>query len=110
VTAARKALAIRYTERLAEAGVVNSVRSKGDCDNAMAESFNGLYKTELIRRQGPWKNIDHVEWANLTYIDWFNNRRIHDEIGEIPPAEFEESYYRQTTTYKLVSSQTNESP
>jgi transposase InsO family protein len=103
-------LAIRYTERLAEAGVVNSVGSKGDSyDNALAESFNGLYKTELIHRRGPWKNVDHVEWATLTYVDWFNNRRIHNEISKIPPAEFEKNYYRQTATPELVSSQTNES-
>jgi putative transposase len=75
-------LAIRYTERLSEAGVGNSVGSKGDSyDNAMAESFNGLYKTELIHRKGPWENVDHVEWATLTDVDWFNNRRIHNEIG-----------------------------
>jgi transposase InsO family protein len=105
-----KYLAIRYTERLAEAGVVNSVGSKGDSyDNALAESFNGLYKTELIHRRGPWKNVDHVEWATLTYVDWFNNRRIHNEISKIPPAEFEKNYYRQTATPELVSSQTNES-
>jgi putative transposase len=103
-------LAIRYTERLAEAGVVNSVGSKGDSyDNALAESFNGLYKTELIHRRGPWKNVDHVEWATLTYVDWFNNRRIHNEIRKIPPAEFEENYYRQNATATLVTSQTNES-
>jgi putative transposase len=103
-------LAIRYTERLAEAGVVNSVGSKGDSyDNALAESFNGLYKTELIHRRGPWKNVDHVEWATLTYVDWFNNRRIHNEIGKIPPAEFEENYYRQIAAPELVTSQTNES-
>jgi putative transposase len=103
-------LAIRYTERLAEAGVVNSVGSKGDSyDNALAESFNGLYKTELIHRRGPWKNVDHVEWATLTYVDWFNNRRIHNEIGKIPPAELEENYYRQIAAPELVTSQTNES-
>jgi putative transposase len=103
-------LAIRYTERLAEAGVVNSVGSKGDSyDNALAESFNGLYKTELIYRRGPWKNVDHVEWATLTYVDWFNNRRIHNEIGKIPPAEFEENHYRQSATPELVTSKTNES-
>jgi putative transposase len=103
-------LAIRYTEQLAEAGVVNSVGSKGDSyDNALAESFNGLYKTELIHRRGPWKNVDHVEWATLTYVDWFNNRRIHNEIGKIPPAEFEENHYRQNATATLVTSQTNES-
>jgi putative transposase len=103
-------LAIRYTERLAEAGAVNSVGSKGDSyDNALAESFNGLYKTELIHRRGPWKNVDHDEWATLTYVDWFNNRRIHNEIGEIPPAELEELYYRQNAPADLVTSQTTES-
>jgi putative transposase len=102
-------LAIRYTERLAEAGVVNSVGSKGDSyDNALAESFNGLYKTELIHRRAPWKNVDHVEWATLTYVEWFNNRRIHNEIGKIPPAEFEENYYRQNATTELMTSQTTE--
>jgi putative transposase len=81
-------LSIRYTERLAEAGIAGSVGSKGDSyDNALAESFNGLYKTELIYHEGPWKNADDVEWATLTYIDWFNNRRLHGEIGMIPPAE-----------------------
>jgi putative transposase len=90
-------LSIRYTERLAEVGVVNSVGSRGDSyDNAMAESFNGLYKTELIFHEGPWKGVEDVEWATLTYVDWFNHRRIHNEIGKIPPAEFEANYYRQS--------------
>jgi putative transposase len=90
-------LAIRYSERLAEAGAVASVGSRGDSyDNALAESFNGLYKTELIHRRGPWRNVEHVEWATLNYVDWFNNRRIHNEIGKVPPAEFEQSYYRQS--------------
>jgi putative transposase len=103
-------LSIRYTERLADAGVVSSVGSRGDSyDNAMAESFNGLYKTELIYREGPWKNADQVEWATLSYIDWFNRRRIHNEIGKLPPAEFEQNYYRQTDPANLVTSQTTES-
>jgi putative transposase len=102
--------AIRYTERLAEAGAVNSVGSKGDSyDNALAESFNGLYKTELIHHRGPWKNVDHVEWATLTYVDWFNNRRIHNEIGKVPSAEFEENYYRQIAAPESETSQTNQS-
>jgi len=102
-------LSIRYTERLAEVGVVNSVGSRGDSyDNALAESFNGLYKTELIHRRGPWTSADDAEWATLTYIDWFNNRRIHNEIGKIPPAELEADYYGQSSV--LVSSQQNESP
>ena len=76
---------------------MNSVGSRGDSyDNAMAESFNGLYKTELIFHEGPWKGVEDVEWATLTYVDWFNHRRIHNEIGKIPPAEFEANYYRQS--------------
>src|SRR5581483_5196486 len=83
-------LSIRYTERLAEAGVVPSVGSKGDSyDNALAESFNGLYKAELIWHQGPWVGLDDVERATLEYIDWFNTRRLHGELGMLPPAEFE---------------------
>jgi putative transposase len=88
-------LSIRYTERLGEAGVANSVGSRGDSyDNAMAESFNGLYKTELIRNQGPWRGLDDVEFATLEYLDWFNHRRLHGEIGMVPPAEHETTYYR----------------
>ena len=84
-------LAIRYTERLAEAGVVASVGSKGDSyDNAMAEAFNSLFKAELVRNRGPWKNIDDLEIAVAEYIDWFNFRRLHGEIGLIPPVEFED--------------------
>jgi putative transposase len=91
-------LAIRYTERLAQAGAVASVGSKGDSfDNAMAESTIGLYKTELIRRRGPWRGLDDVEFATLEYVDWFNHRRLHGELGLVPPAEFEDRYYRQTT-------------
>jgi putative transposase len=83
-------LAIRYTERLAEAGVVPSVGSRGDSyDNALAESFNGLYKAELIRHCGPWRGLDDVEYATLEYVDWFNHRRLHGELGMRPPAEFE---------------------
>ena len=86
-------LSIRYTEHLADAGVVASVGSRGDSyDNALAESFNGLYKAELIHRRGPWKSVEDVEWATLTYLEWFNNRRLHGEIGMIPPAEFEFRY------------------
>ena len=83
-------LAIRYTERLAEAGVVASVGSRGDSyDNAMAEAFNSLFKAELVRNRGPWKNIDDLEIAVAEYIDWFNFRRLHGEIGLIPPVEYE---------------------
>ena len=89
-------LAIRYTERLGEQGAVNSVGSKGDSyDNALAETIIGLYKTELIRRRGPWKGIDDVEYATLEWVDWFNHRRLLEPIGYVPPAEFEEAYRRR---------------
>jgi putative transposase len=88
-------LSIRYTERLAEAGAVTSVGSRGDSyDNALAESIIGLYKTELIRKKGPWKNLDDVEFATLEWVDWFNHRRLFETIGYIPPAELEEMFYR----------------
>ena len=99
-------LAIRYTERLAEAGAVPSDGSRGDSyDNALAESFNGLYKTELIRHQGPWRGLDDVEYATLEYVHWFNNRRLHGELGMIPPAEFEATFGQQAATPLLASSQ-----
>ena len=86
-------LAIRYTERLAEAGAVASVGSKGDSyDNAMAEAFNSLFKAELVRNRGPWKNIDDLEIAVAEYIDWFNFRRLHGEIGLVPPVEYETTH------------------
>jgi putative transposase len=89
-------LAIRYTERLAEAGAVTSVGSRGDSfDNALAETIIGLYKTELIRRRGPWKGIDQVEYATLEWIDWFNHRRLLEPIGHVPPAEFEAAHHRR---------------
>jgi len=82
--------AIRYTQRLAEAGAVASVGSKGDSfDNAMAEAFNSLYKAELVRNRGPWRGLDDLEMATVEYIDWYNNRRLHGELGHIPPAEHE---------------------
>jgi transposase InsO family protein len=88
-------LSIRYTERLAQAGIEPSVGSVGDSyDNALAESVIGLYKTEVIRRRGPWRNLEAVEFATLEWIDWFNNRRLLEPIGNIPPTEFEEVYYR----------------
>jgi len=87
-------LAIRYTERLAEAGAVTSVGSRGDSyDNALAETIIGLYKTELIRRRGPWKGLDEVEYATLEWVDWFNHRRLLEPIGHIPPAEFEAAFH-----------------
>lgn len=89
-------LSIRYTERLAEANIEASVGSVGDSyDNALAETINGLFKTEVIRHRGPWRNIDDVEFATLEWVDWFNNRRLLEPIGNIPPAEFEMAYYRQ---------------
>jgi putative transposase len=99
-------LAIRYTERLAEAGAVPSVGSRGDSyDNALAESFNGLYKAELIRHAGPRRGLDDVEYATLEYVDWFNHRRLHGALGMIPPAQFEATFVHQPTTPLLASSQ-----
>jgi putative transposase len=87
-------LAIRYTERLEEAGIETSVGSRGDSyDNAMAESVIGLYKTEVIRHEGPWKGLEEVEFATLEWVDWFNHTRLLEPIGYVPPAEFEEAYY-----------------
>jgi putative transposase len=89
-------LSIRYTERLAEAGAVTSVGSRGDAyDNALAETINGLYKTELIRKHGPWKTLEDVEFATLEWVDWFNHRRLFETIGYLPPAELEEMFYRE---------------
>jgi putative transposase len=89
-------LAIRYTERLAEAGVVNSVGSKGDSyDNALAESVNSLYKAELIRRRRSWRTVEEVELATAVWVQWWNQSRLHSACGDIPPAEFEEAYHRQ---------------
>jgi transposase InsO family protein len=87
-------VSIRYTQRLAEAGIEPSVGSVGDSyDNALAETIIGLYKTEVIRHCGPWKNLEEVEFATLEWVDWFNNRRLLRSIGDIPPAEFEAMYY-----------------
>ncbi|RVC83061.1 IS3 family transposase [Mesorhizobium sp. M4A.F.Ca.ET.022.05.2.1] len=87
-------VSIRYTERLAEAGVEPSVGSVGDSyDNAFAETINGLYKAEVIHRRGPWRSFEAVEFATLEWVDWFNNRRLLQPIGNIPPAEAEERYY-----------------
>ena len=84
----------KYTERLVEAGVEPSVGSVGDSyDNALAETINGLYKAEVIHRRGPWRSFEAVEFATLEWVDWFNNRRLLEPIGNIPPAEAEERYY-----------------
>jgi putative transposase len=97
-------LSIRYTERLSEAGAVTSVGSRGDAyDNALAETINGLYKTEVIRKRGPWKTLEDVEFATLEWVDWFNNRRLLEPIGYIPPAELEEMFYRDQATTKAVA-------
>ncbi len=89
-------LCIRYTDRLAEVGIEPSVGSVGDSyDNALAETINGLYKTEVIHPNGPWRNVDEVEFATLEWVDWFNQRRLLEPIGHVPPAEFEEIYYER---------------
>jgi len=96
-------LSIRYTERLAEAGIEPSVGSVGDSyDNALAESVIGLYKTEIIRRRGAWRHLEAVELATLQWVDWFNNRRLLEPIGNIPPVEFEEAYYRTQEAPTMV--------
>jgi transposase InsO family protein len=89
-------LSIRYSERLAEAGVEPSVGSVGDCyDNALAETINRLFKTEFIHPRGPWRTVDDVEYATLQWVDWFNHRRLLQPIGNIPPAALEQSFYQQ---------------
>ena len=88
-------VSIRYTERLAEAGVETSVGSVGDSyDNALAETINGLYKAEVVHRRGPWRSLEAVEFATLEWVDWFNNRRLLEPIGYVPPAEAERCYYQ----------------
>jgi putative transposase len=90
-------LSIRYTERLAEAGIVPSVGSVGDSyDNALAETVIGLFKTEIIWKKGPWRNFDDVEYATLDWVDWFNNKRLLETIGYLPPAEYEKMYNDKT--------------
>jgi putative transposase len=93
---------VAYTERLAEIGAVPSIGTVGDSyDNAMAEAFNALYKTELTKRRGPWRNAEHLETETMLYINWFNQRRLHTEICDTPPAEFEANFYthlRSTAT------------
>lgn len=90
-------LSIKYTERLAEAGIEPSVGSVGDSyDNALAETINGLYKAEVIHRRGPWRSFEAVEFATLEWVDWFNHRRLLEPIGNIPPAEAEANYYAAT--------------
>ena len=97
-------LSIRYSERLQEAGIEPSVGSVGDSyDNALAETINGLYKAEVIHRRGPWRNMEAVEYETLKWVDWFNNRRLLEPIGNIPPAEAEERYYAQLDETKQAA-------
>jgi putative transposase len=95
-------VAVRYTQRLAEAGAVASVGSTGDSYDTLAEAFNSLFKAELVRNKGPWAGIDDLEVATAEYLDWFNHRRLHGEIGTIPPAEYETNHYSQNPTKTLV--------
>ena len=89
-------LSMRYTNRLADAGIAPSVGRRGDSyDNALAESIIGLFKTEVIRRRGPWRHLEAVEFATLEWVDWFNHRRLLEPIGYVPPAEYEARYYEQ---------------
>ena len=97
-------VSIRYTERLAEAGIEPSVGSVGDSyDNALAESINGLSKTEVIRRRGPWRSLEAVEFATLEWVEWFNNRRPLEPSGNIPPAEAEARYYAELETLAMAA-------
>lgn len=97
-------LSIRYTERLAEAGIEPSVGSVGDSyDNALAETIIGLYKTEVIYRRGPWRHVEAVEFATLQWVHWFNHRRLLEPIGHVPPAELETSYYQSTSQLPMAA-------
>ena len=97
-------LSIRYTERLAEAGIEPSVGSVGDSyDNALAETINGLFKTEVIHRRGPWRSFEAVEFATLEWVDWFNNRRLIEPIGNVPPAEVEAAFHAALETRNVAA-------
>lgn len=96
-------LSIRYTDRLTEAGFNASVGSVGDsCDNALAETIHGLYKAEVIHKDGPWRGLDDVVRATLSWVEWFNNRRLLRPIGDRPPAEFEMMYHQQTESSNVA--------
>jgi transposase InsO family protein len=100
----RQYVSIKYTERLVEAGIEPSVGSVGDSyDNALAETINGLYKAEVIRRRGPWKSLEAVEFATLEWVDWFNHRRLLEPIGNIPPAEAEQLYFAALDQVKIAA-------
>lgn len=97
-------VSIKYTERLAEAGIEPSVGSVGDSyDNALAETVIGLFKAEVIQRRGPWRSLEAVEYATLEWVDWFNNRRLLEPIGNIPPAEAEARFYAQIEEFAMVA-------
>ncbi len=97
-------LSIKYTERLAEAGIEPSVGSVGDSyDNALAETINGLFKAEVIHRRGPWRSFEAVEYATLEWVDWFNNRRLLEPIGNIQPAEAEANFYAALETEAMAA-------
>ena len=97
-------VSIKYTERLAEAGIEPSVGSVGDSyGNALAESVIGLFKTEVIHRTGPWRSLETVEFATLEWVDWFNNRRLLEPIGNIPPAEAEARYHAENREHAMAA-------
>ncbi len=97
-------LSIRYTERLAQSGIESSVGSVSDSyDYALAETIIGLFKTEVIHPRGPWRNLEHVEFETLKWVDWFNNRRLLQPIGDIPPVEFEQLHYEQQEVQAMVA-------
>ena len=97
-------LSIKYTDRLAAAGIEPSVGSVGNSyDNALAETVIGLFKTELIQRRGPWRSFEAVEFATLEWVDWFNNRRLLEPIGNIPPAEAEARFYSRSAELAMVA-------
>jgi transposase InsO family protein len=100
-------LSIRYTERLAEAGIEPSVGSRGDSyDNALAETVIGLFKTEVIHRDGPWRGLDDVEYATLEWVTWFNTQRLLEPLGYLPPAEYEEQFHRTQTAHAVAGALT----
>ena len=97
-------LSIRYSERLGEAGIAPSVGSVGDSyDNALAETVIGLFKTEVIRRAGPWRSLEAVEFATLEWVDWFNHRRLLEPIGNIPPAEAKAKHYAELEDHAVAA-------
>ena len=96
-------VSIHYTERLAEAGIDPSGSVGDSYDNALAETVNGLFKTEVIRRRGPWRSLEAVEFATLEWVDWFNHRRLLEPIGNVPPAQAEEHYYAQLQEIALAA-------